>query len=139
MEKFLDQFGLDGMQRVRFEQFVFDMADKMVGGYYGGFWETQEVNGVHMLLIPQKDTATPVQLKAFEYGGDMFAQDIETDHATASATFTTMVTTWFWNMHASRLTDAQHEKFGHVHEVIGNAVYKKGAGFDAVAYSRYTD
>ena len=138
MEKFLDQFGLAPMQRVQFEMFVFSMADKMVGGYCGGVWETREVNGVHMLLIPE-DATKRVQLKAFEFNGDWFAVDLETDHATASATFTVMVLTWFWNSRASSLTADQHDKFGRVYEAIGNAVHKKANGFDTSAYSRYTD
>jgi hypothetical protein len=138
MEKFLDQFGLTPMQRVNFEQFVFGMADRMVGGYCGGMWETREVNGVHMLLIPEDETK-PVQLKAFKYGEDMFAVDLETDHATASATFSVMVTTWYWNINVNRLSDDAQEKFSRVYEAIGNAVHKKSNGFDTRSYSRYVD
>ena len=138
MEKFLDQFNVTPMQRVQFEMFVFGMADKIVGGYCGGMWETREVNGVQMLLIPADETAR-VDLKAFDFGGDMFALDITTDHATASAIFTVMVTTWYWNMHVTRLSDDSQRQFSRVHEGIGDAVYKKANGYDTRAYSRYTD
>ena len=138
MQKFLDQFNLNPMQRVQFEMFIFGMADKMVGGYCGGVWETREVNGSHMLLIPEDETAR-IELNSFEYGGDRFAEDIKTDHATASATFTVMVTTWYWNMNHARLSDDSQRQFSKVHENIANGVRKKANGYDVASYFRYTD
>jgi hypothetical protein len=136
MDKFLDQFDIPGMLRVRFEQFIFRQADQMVEGYCGGNWESRDIGGVRILLIPSADTSKQEHLTNQVFGGG-----VRTDHLTASAAFTSVVTNWFWHMVAEKgvIGEKEHNKFMAFHEGMKDAVYKKGSGINQRDYFEFTD
>ena len=104
MNKFLDQFNLTPMQRVDMEQFIYGQADRMVEGYRGGVWETTEVNGTVILLIPGNSES--VTLNNYAFGGSM-----TTDRLTASAAFSSIVSNWYAGLRyeQGKATDAMLE------------------------------
>lgn len=101
MQKFLDQFNLTPMQRVDFENFIYTQADKMLPGYRGGIWESQDIgNGVRVLVLPGEGDR--VKLVNYAFGGSM-----ETDRLTASAAFSSCVQNWYVGLRyeQGRMTD----------------------------------
>ena len=104
MEKFLDQFALNAMQRVDMENFIFTQADKMVEGYGGGVWTTETVGGAVILIIPGKGES--VTLENYAYGGS-----VTTDRQTAGAAFSAIVSNWYIGLRyeQGRATEAMLE------------------------------
>ena len=97
MKKFLDQFALTPMQRIDMENFIFTQADKMLPGYGGGTWRTKLIGGVSILLLPVRDEKAAVTLENYAFGGSMTS-----DHVTASAAFSSIVTNWYMTLRAEQ-------------------------------------
>lgn len=117
MEKFLNQFNLTPMQRINFEAFIFRAADHLVKGYYGGVWESRNIGGALVLMIPGKDD------QQFTLTVEMSGNVVTTTRLTASAAFTCLVTNWFWNMNANKLDDGANAAFQDKHYALRDAVY----------------
>lgn len=134
MEKFLDQFNLNPFQRLDFEAFVFRAADAMVEGYMGGSWESREINGVRILIIPGSEES--VKLNNPEGFGS-----VTTDRLTASAAFTCCINNWFWNAKTSVLSEAANEAFHKAHFGLRDMVYADNAthGINTNDYHSFTD
>ena len=134
MQKFLDQFKLTPMQKVDMEAFIFAQADKMVEGYLGGMWETRDVGGVHILIIP--GTSEQVRLINYAFGGD-----IVTDRLTASAAFSSIVANWYMGLRheQGRFPADAFQSFDTFNGAVGEAVYAKGSEINKRDFFNFTD
>lgn len=116
MQKFINQFDLSPLMAMQLENFIFRMADDMVQGYNGGSWRTKTVDGITILLIP--DAAKEVTLDNRAMGGS-----VTTDHLTASAAFTSLVTNWYWNGNVKNLSFSSNKAFHDFHFGLRDAIY----------------
>lgn len=133
MQKFLKQFNLSPMMNLRFESFIFNLADKMVVGYGGGMWKTKQIDGQSILLLPVDG---PVVLSS-----PMSGTSVTTDHITASAAFTYLAINWFWNNVTDTISDDSNGKFSEIYFGIRNSVFadKPTVKFDTQAFFDFTD
>lgn len=133
MKKFLKQFNLSPMMNLRFESFIFNLADKLVVGYGGGIWKTKEIDGRSILLLPVTGYVTLNN----ENSGTM----VITDHITASAAFTYLAINWFWNNVTDNISDDSNEKFNEVFYALRDSVFsgKPSVKFDVNAFFTFTD
>lgn len=128
MRKFLDKFHLNIMQELAFESFIFGMADAKVKGYHGGQWESQEVGGVVILMIPGEGEHTMDTAFSTETG----------DRLTISAAFTALVVNWWWNRNADKLSDKQNFAFEQ-HYFAMRRLDKEKHGINVEKYFNITD
>ncbi len=117
MQQFLDQFVPGNiMLAINFENFIFNQASKMIAGYQGGNWESKEVDGVRILVIPGNATEHTLFV-------EMSGNQVTTDKDTASAAFTSLVVNWFWHVYANSMKESEHDLFNTFHHGLRNAVY----------------
>lgn len=117
MQKFLNQFFPNNtMLALNMENFIFTQADKMIDGYNGGSWKSQEFNGVTILTIPGDAEQVTVAVA-------MSGNEATTDRLTASAAFTSLVVNWFWHLYARSMNEEQFAAFDNFHQALRDAVY----------------
>lgn len=136
MKNFLNQFrkSLNPMGLVMFENFIFSRADTMVPSYGGGKWPSVKMGEAWGLSLPvTPDKAGRVTVNS------PFGNSITTDPRTASAAFTFLVVSWYFESVYERLTPAGFAAFEAIKDGIRDAVYDKTAGYDTDAFWSLTD
>lgn len=127
MRKFLSQFALTPMQRVDMENFIYTQADKMLANYAGGTWASKTIgDGAVILMLPVADKKAPVTLTNYAFGGS-----VTTDHLTASAAFSSIVSNWYANLRYE-----QNKASDAMLEAVSNYGYAVRAAADKLPNSR---
>ncbi len=116
MEKFLDQFKLSPLHRIAMASFIFSLADDMVKGYGGGFWNDDHFDSLVFLRIPSNTGPITLHIEAS-------GNTIETDSLTASAAFTFIAVIWYWNIQSENLSHETNEAFSEWYFAFRDAVY----------------
>lgn len=134
MEKFLNQFKLAPMMRVKFENFIFRAADALVVGYSGGFWNDDHVGKSCILAIPTNEPTITLR-------NERAGTEVTTDPLTASAAFTALVVNWFWNANSANIGDEANDEFSTFWHALCDDVYddKSGNGINKDDYFTFTD
>lgn len=135
MEKFLDQFKLSPMMRVKMENYIFSVARAIIVDYNGGFWTEDYVGQSCILAIPSNGKPE-ITLRCEAMGWE-----VTTDIYTASAAFTALVVNWFWNTETDKMGDDANDEFATYHFALRDDVYQKKAShnLDLSAYMKITD
>lgn len=135
MNKFLNQFNLNPMQRVDLENFIYTQADKVLQGYGGGKWASKQLGGVWILALPV-NPKQPVTLNNYVFGGG-----ITTDHLTASACFSSIVTNWYMNLRAEqgRIRDENIQAIDQYARDLREAAYAKDSGINTDDFWSFLD
>lgn len=117
MQKFLDQFFTGNtMMALNMEIFIFQQAGKVVEGYNGGNWTSQEINGARILNIPGSAEQHTINV-------EMSGNSVTTDKVSASAAFTSLIVNWFWHVYARSMTTEEFERFSKYHYTLRDALY----------------
>lgn len=133
MKSFLSQFHISGMQKIRLEQFIYNLADQMIQGYNGGRWPAAKFGKVSCLTIPGNDATVTLS-------SPLSGVSVTTDRNTASVIFSFMVTAWFWERHSETMNDVISEAFSTVYNTIKDQVYSTdNKKIDSNAFFRFTD
>jgi hypothetical protein len=136
MKNFLNQFRahLSPLQLVMFESFIFGMADKMVEGYNGGKWNSVQMGKTWGLTLPVNGDANGrVRIET------PFGNATVTDHKTASAIFTFLVLSWYFEKVYERLTPAGFAAFDTAKMQMGDFVRNKKNGYNTRDFFNLTD
>lgn len=133
MRKFLDQFKLDTLMRLRLEGWIFTRAAEMIEGYDGGEWKDAKPSIAAFVLIPGDDTTT----YTIETPFGQRAENV--DRLTASVAFTFLAGMWFWEMYNDKLSDESQEAFSKWHESMRDFAYGKATGVNQDTFYNLTD
>ncbi len=132
MKNFMAQFKtMNPMQKVIFENFIFNVAAKMVQGYGGGSWGSTKVGNLWILKLPVDGPVTLHNTNS--------CTTITTDNKSASMAFTMLVNNWFWNQYTDKLNDTANQKFSELHYGMRDVAYADGTKFDTKAIYNFTD
>ncbi len=129
---FIKQFGPDPLRGFHFDAYAQVVARKKVRDFNGGQWDTANIDGLTILLLP---------CDGDELTMSAAYNDVTADRLTVSAAFTCLLVNWFWNQFTESLTDEQNQKFHNFYFGLRNAVYadKKTHTIDTSKYFDLTD
>lgn len=132
MRAFLNQFELPKMVQLRFESFMFRLADQMIEGYSGGTWKTTHLGGSVIVKIP-------TDAKTVTLTSPISGATAELDTHTASVIFSFLAACWFWESHVESMSDVSFEAFSNYRYGIKNSVFIDNSKVNDQAFYNFTD